>query len=109
MDSGVPLESQQGSQSLYQVEEGTSDFLSSCSRRVRYPIELTQGSLAFPRGLPTGLSHVPPWCESILGVKAEAVQGNQVPLEWTETFGGLLQWWHDPGAPLGFHAESNSS
>ena len=22
---------------------------------------------AFPRGFPTGLSHVPPWCESILG------------------------------------------
>ena len=23
----------------------------------------------FPRGFPTGLSHLPPWCESILGVK----------------------------------------
>ena len=23
---------------------------------------------AFPRGFPTGLSHVPPWCESILGL-----------------------------------------
>ena len=22
---------------------------------------------AFPRGFPTGMSHVPPWCESILG------------------------------------------
>ena len=32
---------------------------------------------AFPRGIPTGLSHVPPWCESILGVKVEAVQGNR--------------------------------
>ena len=51
---------------------------------------------AFPRGLPTGLSHVPLWFELILGVKVEAVQGNQVPLEWTETFGGLLEWWHDP-------------
>ena len=29
---------------------------------------------AFPRGFPTGLSHVPPWCESILGLKVEAVQ-----------------------------------
>ena len=38
---------------------------------------------AFPRGFPTGLSHVPPWCESILGLKVEAVQGNQVSLEWT--------------------------
>ena len=37
MDSGVPLESQQGSQSLYQVEEGTSDFLSSYDRDIRDP------------------------------------------------------------------------
>ena len=51
---------------------------------------------AFPRGFPTGLSHVPPWCESILGLKVEAVQGKQVSLEWTETSGGLWEWWHDP-------------
>ena len=30
---------------------------------------------AFPRGFPTGLSHVPPWCELILGFKVKAVQG----------------------------------
>ena len=30
---------------------------------------------AFPRGFPTGLSHVPPWCEWILGLKFEAMQG----------------------------------
>ena len=36
--------------------------------------------VAFPRGFPTGLSHVPPWCESILGLKVEAVQGKQVSL-----------------------------
>ena len=41
--------------------------------------------MAFPQGFPTGLSHVPPWCESILGLKVEAVQGKQVSLEWTET------------------------
>ena len=35
---------------------------------------------AFPRGFPTGLSHVPPWCGSILGLKGEAVQGKQVYL-----------------------------
>ena len=29
--------------------------------------------LVFPPGFPTGLSHVPPWCESILGLKIEAV------------------------------------
>ena len=46
---------------------------------------------AFPRGIPTGLSHVPPWCESILGLKVEAVHGKQVSLEWTETSGGLWE------------------
>ena len=51
---------------------------------------------AFPRGFPTGLFHLPPWCESILGVKVEAVQGKQDPLQWTETSGALLEWWHDP-------------
>ena len=64
---------------------------------------------AFSRGFPTGLSHVPPWCESILGLKVEAVQGKQVSLEWTETCGGLWEWWHDPGVPLTFPVESASS
>ena len=64
---------------------------------------------AFTRGLPTGLSHVPPWCESILGLKAEAVQGKQVSLECTEISGGLWEWWHDPGVPLAFPVESASS
>ena len=64
---------------------------------------------ALTRGLPTGLSHVPPWCESILGLKVEAVQGKQVSLEWTETSGGLWEWRHDPGVPLAFPVESTSS
>ena len=64
---------------------------------------------AFPRGFPTGLSHVPAWCESILGVKVEAVQGKQDFLEWTETSGGLWEWWHEPGVPLVFPVESVSS
>ena len=34
---------------------------------------------AFPRGFPTGLCHEPPWCESILGLKVEAVQENRYP------------------------------
>ena len=34
----------------------------------------------FPRGFPTGLSHVPPRCESILGLKVVAVLGKQVSL-----------------------------
>ena len=64
---------------------------------------------AFPRGFPTGLSHVPPWCESIVGLKVEALQGKQDSLEWTETSGGLWEWWHDPGVPLAFPVESASS
>ena len=64
---------------------------------------------AFPGGFPTGLSHVPPCCESILGLKVEAVQGIQVSLEWTESSGGLWEWWHDPGVSLAFLVESASS
>ena len=64
---------------------------------------------AFPQVFPTGLSHVPPWCESILGVKVDAVLGKQVSLEWTETSGGLWEWWHDPGVPLAFPVESAST
>ena len=64
---------------------------------------------AFPRGFPTGLSHVPPLCESILSLKVEAVQGEQVSLEWTETSGGLWEWWHDPGVPLAVPVESAAS
>ena len=64
---------------------------------------------AFPRGFPTGLSHVPPWCELILSLKVEAVQGKQVSLEWTETSGGLWESWHDPRVPLAFPVESASS
>ena len=56
----------------------------------------------FPRGFPTGLSLVQPWCESILGLKVEAVPGKQFSLEWTETSWGLWEWWHDPGVPLAF-------
>ena len=65
--------------------------------------------LGFSRGFPTGLSHVPPWFESILGLKVEAVQGKQVSLEWTATSGGLWEWWHDTGVPLAFPVESASS
>ena len=52
--------------------------------------------VAFLGGFLTGLTHVPLWCESILGLKVEAVQGKQVSLEWTVTSGGLWEWWHDP-------------
>ena len=62
---------------------------------------------AFPRGFPTGLSHIRG--VSILGLKVEAVQGKQVSLEWTETSGGLWEWWQDPGVPLAFPVEIASS
>ena len=68
---------------------------------------------AYPRGFPTRLthrvSHLPLWCESILGLKVEAVQGKKVSLEWTEKSGGLWELWHDPGVPLTFPVESASS
>ena len=35
---------------------------------------------AVPRGFPTGLSHVLLWCESILVLKVDAVQGKQASL-----------------------------
>ena len=80
-----------------------SPFLSRGSRDQGLSLE------AFPRGFPTVLSHVPPWCESILSLKVEALQGKQVFLEWTEISGGFWEWWHDPGVPLAFPVESASS
>ena len=80
-----------------------SHFPSRGSRNLWLSLE------AFPRGFPTGLSHVPPWCESILGLKVEAVLGKQFSLEWTETSRGLWEWWPDPGVPLAFPVESTSS
>ena len=90
MDLGVLLESPQGSQSSSRVGACTCAFLPSCSSSVTLPFAWIKGSVAFPRGFPTGLFHVPPCCESILGLKVEAVQGKQVSLEWTETSGGTL-------------------
>ena len=100
MDLWLPMESSQGSQASSPVEKCTSDFLSSCSSSVRLLLDLTQRSVAFRGGFPTGLSHVPQWCESILGVTVEAVQGNQVPLDWTDTFGLFCNC----GRPLKFVA-----
>ena len=71
------------------------------------PLRVSQE--AFQRSFPTRVSHVPLWCESILGLKVEAVQGKQVSLEWTETSGGFWEWWHDPGVSLAFPVESASS
>ena len=84
-------------------------FIPNCSSSVALPFAWIKGSVAFPRGFPTGVSHAPPWCESKIGLKVEAVQGKQVSLEWTETSGGLWEWWNDPAVPLAFPVESASS
>ena len=96
MDLGVLLESPRGVSP--RLESGHARALSSQavaavsrfhSRGSRdLWLSLESFPEAFPRGFPTVLSHVPPWCESILGLKVEAVQGKQVSLEWTETSGG---------------------
>ena len=97
MDLGVLLSPPRGVSP--RLEWGHASVLSSRSVAAvsRFPsrgsrdqgLSLEAFHEAFPRGFPTGLSHVPPWFESILGLKVEAVQGKQVSLEWTETSGGL--------------------
>ena len=54
---GVLLESPQGSQSSSRVMACTCTFLPSCSSSVALPFEWIKGSVAFPRGFPTRLSH----------------------------------------------------
>ena len=58
---GVLLESPQWSQSSFRVGACTCSFLPRCSSSVTLPVAWIKGSGAFPRGFPTGLSHVPPW------------------------------------------------
>ena len=92
------------------MDQGISGFplrLSHDAFQQGFPTRLSQQG--FQRGFPPVMSHVPPWCQSILGLKVEAVQGKQVSLEWTETSWGLWEWWHDPGVPLAFPVESASS
>ena len=96
MHVGFPPEVQQQGHASLHVDQGMCGFPSRLSPE------------AFPQGFPTGLSHVPPWCESFLGLKVEAVKGKHVSLEWTETSGGLWESWHDPGVPLAFPVESAS-
>ena len=89
MHLGVLLESQQGSQSSSHVGACTSAFLPSCNSSVTLHIRICGFHSRlfhqpFSQGCPTCLRG---W-ESILGVKVEAVQGKQDPLEWTEISGG---------------------
>ena len=97
MHVSFPPELKQQCHASLRVDQGICGFLSRLSHE------------AFPRGFPKGLSHVPPWCESIRGLKVEAVQGKQVSLEWTETSWGLRIWWNHPAVPLAFPVESASS
>ena len=117
MDLGVLLESPQESQSSFgwgharllssRAVAAVSRFPSRGSRDLWLSLEAFPR--VFPRGFPKGLSHVPPWCESIHGLNVEVVQGKQISLEWTETSVELWEWWHDPGVPLAFPVESASS
>ena len=113
MDLGVLLESPKGKQSSSRVGAAralTSRVVAAVSRFPSHGSRDLWLSLeAFPRGFHTGLSHVPPRCESMLGMKVVAVQRKQVSLEWTETSGGLWEFWHDPGVPLAFPVQSASS
>ena len=109
MDLGVLLESPQGSVSSSRVGACTYAFLPSCSSSVTLLFAWFKESVPFPRGFPKGLFHVPPLCETILGLKVEAVQGKQVSLEWTETPGGLWEWWHDREVPIAFPVDIASS
>ena len=113
MDLGVLLESPQGSKSSSRMGACTCAFLRAVTPASRF---LSRGSRdlwlsleAFPRGFPTGLSHVPTWWVSILRVKVEALQAKQVLLEWTEISGVLWEWWHDPGVPLAFPLEGDGN
>ena len=98
MDLGVFLESPRGVSPRLECGHALALSSTAVAAVSRFPSrgsrDLWLSLEAFPRGFPTGLSQVPPWCESILGVKIEAVQEKQIPLEWTETSGGLWEWWH---------------
>ena len=54
---GVFLETPQWSQTLSRVGACTCTFLPSCSSSVTLPFSWIKGSVAFPRGFPTRLSH----------------------------------------------------
>ena len=57
MHLGVLLESPQGSQSSSRMGACTWAFLPSCSSTVTLTFAWIKGSVAFPRGFPTRLSH----------------------------------------------------
>ena len=67
MHERFPPELEQQCRSSLRVDQGIFGFPSRHSHE------------AFPRGFPTGLSHVPPWCESILGLNVYQCRENRYP------------------------------
>ena len=57
MDLGVLLDSSQGRQTSSRVGACTCAFLPSCRSSVTLPFAWIKGSVAFPQGFPTRLSH----------------------------------------------------
>ena len=57
------------------VDQGISGFSSSLFHK------------AFPRGFSTGLSHVPTWCESILGLKLRQCREYRFPWNGLRSLG----------------------
>ena len=93
MDLGFLLEFPLGSLCLSHVGHARELSSGSVAAVSHFPSrgsrDLWLSLEAFQQGFPTVLTHVP-WCsEWILGVKVEAVQGKQVPLEWTDFWGSL--------------------
>ena len=113
LDLGILLESPQESQFSSRVGTDTCAFLPSCSSSVTLPFAWIKGSEAYPRSFPTTLSHrAVPRATVVLvdpPLESRSSAGKQVSLEWTETSGGLCEWWHDRGVPLAFSVETTIS
>ena len=117
MDLGVLVESPRGVTPRLQWGHARALSSRAVAAVSRFPSrgswDLWLSLEAFPRCFPMRLSHravhVHIWWELILGLNVKEVQGKQVPLEWTDTSGGLLEWWLDPGVHLAFPVESASS
>ena len=81
-------------------------------RREFFPEQAGKGSLTSNYEAETGFLWMWPEHPCFLSSEdgyVEELQGKQVPLEWTETSGGLLEWWHHPGVPLALPVERASS
>ena len=96
MDLGVLLESPQGSKSSSRMGACTCLFLPSGSSNVMLPVAWFKGSVAFPRGFPTGLSQVPPWWSRTSARKSRQCRENRFlcngPRFWG-TFGMVARRW----------------